>query len=925
MSAGSKTKVESADNGKSLVIVESPAKARTINRYLGRNYKVRASMGHVRDLPVSSFGVEIERDFAPTYRILPNRKRVVDELKQEAKQADQVYLATDLDREGEAIAWHLVKALGLSKSKVKRVMFNEITKRAIRQAFEHPLEIDPDKVNAQQARRILDRIVGYELSPLLWKKIARGLSAGRVQSVAVRLIVEREREIEKFVPEEFWKIAAVLYGGEERERAKAQQAYAKHQEEAAEKPDSKRVKQLFERHHLLKAELFEYDGEKFKASNQDQADQIVAALRAGPFIVAQLTSKDRLERPSAPFTTATLQQQAATRLKFSAARTMRVAQQLYEGVDLGPEGSVALITYMRTDSTHLAPEAVGAARNYVEQQFGNEYLPERPNVYTAKGRAQQAHEAVRPTDVARRPEDVKQYLKSDQYRLYELIWKRFLACQMAPARWTVTEAVIEGRGQGHVGRFKAVGRRLVFPGFLALLPERLAGADILLPELVDEQDLGLIDLRGTQHFTQPPPRYTEASLVRALEAQGIGRPSTYAAIISTIQDRGYVKKQEGKFNPTDLGGFVTDQLVEHFPRIMDVKFTSHMEDQLDKIEEAHLDWVAVLKEFYGPFKESLDQALENMRKEAQESPYSCDKCGKPMVYRWTKTGRFLGCSGYPECENTRPVDEKGRLMENHNHVTEHKCPKCGKPMALRQSQYGSFLGCTGYPECQTTMPCDKEGNLLEKVKPDAVNLECPECGKPMVAKRGRGAKGGFLGCSSYPQCRHTEPIPDDIAIDWPEPEQTDMKCPKCGKAMILRESRYGRFLGCSGYPKCRTTMPCDKEGNPLKKVKPDEIDLKCSECGKPLVAKRGKGAKGGFLGCSGYPECRHTEPIPDDVAIDWPEPKETDIKCPNCGKPMILRSSRRGQFLGCKGYPKCKTTQQLPKDYEADSQENAGP
>jgi len=814
---GKKTKEKSSKtgeskSGKALVIVESPAKAKTINKYLGSDYRVHASMGHVRDLPQKTFGVDVESNFEPTYRVLPSRTKVVDQLKQAAKNASNVYLATDLDREGEAIAWHLAQALDLPQSRTKRVIFNEITKRAIQEAFEHPLEIDIDKVNAQQARRILDRIVGYQLSPLLWKKIARGLSAGRVQSVAVRLIVEREREVKKFVPEEYWTLPTILHAGHDAASARsAYQKYLTAEQEQTGAQKQQEQKQVFETHRLFAAELVEYDGEKTKVSNGERANEIVASLKNSAFRIAELVGKERKEKPPAPFTTAMLQQQAATRLKFTTARTMRVAQQLYEGVDLGPEGSAALITYMRTDSTHLAPDAINTVRNFIQQNFGPDHLPDKPNFYASRSTAQQAHEAIRPTDPMRRPADVKPYLTAEQYRLYELIWKRFVACQMTPARWQITEAFVEAKSAEHRAMFKAVGRRLVFPGFLALLPERLEGADAELPELAQGQSLDLIDLRGLQHFTQPPPRYNEASLVRALESLGIGRPSTYAAIISTVQDRGYAVKDDGKFAPTDLGVVVTDQLIQHFPQIMDVKFTSHMEEQLDKIEESHLDWVAVLNEFYDPFKIALDQASTNMEKHAEESPYPCELCGKPMLYRWTKSGRFLACSGYPECKSSSSVDEKGQPAKKQNHVTEHACSNCGKPMVLRQSRYGTFLGCSGYPECKTTMPCDPEGNPLKKIKPDAVNASCPECGKPMVAKRGRGRKGGFLACTGYPQCKHTQPIPDDIAIDWPGPEESDVKCPNCGQPMIVRRSRRGPFLGCKGYPKCKTAMPMPKD------------------------------------------------------------------------------------------------------------------
>ncbi len=807
MSETSKTK--NVKNGKALVIVESPAKAKTINRYLGGGFVVKASMGHIRDLPQKSFGVDIEKGFKPIYRILPSRKKIVNELKKAADSSNSVYLATDLDREGEAIAWHLAEALKLPESKTHRVIFNEITKRAINQAFQEPKKIDMDKVNAQQARRILDRIVGYQLSPLLWKKIAKNLSAGRVQSVAVRLIVEREEEIEKFTPEEYWRISAVLTADHPE---KALRIYGKYQEKYKDKPDLKKLKEIFEKYKLFKAELVKFDGQTFKAANEKQASEITDALKQAEYVVTKLNIKQRKEKPPAPFTTATLQQQASSRLNFTTDRTMRIAQQLYEGVELGPEGSVALITYMRTDSTHIAPEAINNVRNYISENIGQEYLPEKPNFYASKAQAQQAHEAIRPTDVARRPEDVKQYLTREQFRLYDLIWRRFVASQVKPAIWNVTEAIIQAHSGGHVGEFKALGRVLAFAGFLMLLPERLEGADAQLPAMEQRQKLNSVDLSATQHFTQPPPRFNEASLVRTLEAAGIGRPSTYANIISTIQKRGYVEKKEKRFYPTDLGRVVTKQLVEHFPRIMDVKFTSHMEEQLDKIEDSHLDWISVLNEFYEPFRQSLEQALENMEKQTEISPYKCELCGREMVYRWTKSGRFLACSGYPECQNACSVDEEGRPVKKEQpKESEHKCPKCGSAMLLRKSRYGTFLGCSKYPECKTTVPCDEQGNPLPKIKPDEVGVECPECGKPMIAKRFRGRQ--FLACSGYPECKTTMPIPEGVAIDWPEKkvELTDIKCPKCGSPMAVRVSRRGKFLGCSAFPKCRTIMQMPKE------------------------------------------------------------------------------------------------------------------
>jgi len=898
MKKTTRSKTKSKNNGKNLVIVESPAKAKTINRYLGKGYVVHASMGHVRDLPTSTMGIDLENNFEPTYRVLPNRRKLISQLSEIAKKTQTVYLATDLDREGEAIAWHLAKALKLADSRVRRVIFNEITKPAIRNAFENAHEIDMDKVNAQQARRILDRIVGYQLSPLLWKNVAKNLSAGRVQSVAVRLVVERERDIEVFIPKEHWNIAAILHAGQKADAADAaylkyeehckktakatadkagqqldrtdssgislgdvlkhpktgqslevigiddpsllrvrttpggqcqigrktiDQADVKHTEISAKakepplqiKDDVKKLKAVFEKHQLFKADLVEFDGQAVDISTDQHADQITTALDGARYVITSLGTKAKRENPPPPFTTATLQRQAATRLSFTTKRTMNIAQQLYQGVELGGEGSVALITYMRTDSTHLAGQAVGAVRKHISEHFGEDYLPDKPRFYASSRKAQEAHEAIRPTDANRRPEDIKPFVSADQFKLYDQIWRRFVACQMQSATWSITEALVTASANQHAGIFKATGRQLVFPGFLAVLPNRMDGADAMLPTLAKDRQLHAVRLNATEHFTQPPARFNEASLVRTLEAQGIGRPSTYAAIISTIQDRGYVQKRGAPFYPTDLGTVVTDKLTKHFPKVMDVKFTSHMEDQLDKIEEAHLDWVAVLEEFHGPFKEALEHASENMIKESgQKSEHLCKQCGKQMVYRWTKTGRFLACSGYPECKYSCSIDDQGMPVEKEVKVTEHKCPTCGKPMILRSSRFGPFLGCSGYPDCKVTLPCDKSGTILKKVKPDEVKDTCDQCGKQMVARRARGRS--FLACQGYPTCKNTKSLPEGIAIDWPGPELTDVKCEKCGKPMVIRRSRRGPFLGCSGYPKCRGTQTIKKEDDKAK-------------------------------------------------------------------------------------------------------------
>ncbi|MHC4744250.1 MAG: type I DNA topoisomerase, partial [Planctomycetota bacterium] len=586
-----------SSNGRSLVIVESPAKAKTINRYLGPAFEVKASMGHVRDLPAKGLNVDIEHDFEPTYDIMPGKGRTLVSLKAAAKKCDKLYLATDLDREGEAIAWHLAEILGVPPERTFRVVFNAITSSAIKEAFANPGKLDMDKVLAQQARRILDRIVGYQISPLLWKKVTRGLSAGRVQSVAVKMIVEKEREIRAFVPEEYWLIPAVFTTDLENDYSAEWLEFITPKTEDGKPPKQAEQYEWLIDHSAFKAELQTVGGEKFEASDGDKAQHIFDAMKEAQFKIADVETKKSYSRPSPPFITSTLQQAAANRLGFTAKRTMRVAQQLYEGIDLGSMGSLGLITYMRTDSTHISSEAIKEVRGYIQMHLGAEYLTEKPNIYASKKSAQQAHEAIRPTDVDLTPGDIKTFLNDEQFRLYDLVWRRFVASAMKPAQWNVTNLQIAA--ETTVGRcvYKAAGRVLVFDGCSRIWQTNSNGQQ--LPAVESGQSLAGVDIRAEQHFTKPPARYTEGSLVKALEKEGIGRPSTYASIISTIQDRGYVERQEKKFFATDLGEIVTDKLAEFFPKIMDVAFTRYMEDQLDKIEEQHLDWVGVLKDFYG--------------------------------------------------------------------------------------------------------------------------------------------------------------------------------------------------------------------------------------------------------------------------------------------------------------------------------------
>ncbi len=703
---------------KSLVIVESPAKARTINKYLGKDFRVMASIGHIKDLPKNKLGVDIDKDFEPHYEIIRGKAKVIKELKKASKDADIIFLGPDPDREGEAIAWHIKEVLnGRREGIIKRVLFNEITEKGIKEAIAHPTEIDKNKVDAQQARRVLDRLVGYQVSPLLWEKVRMGLSAGRVQSVAVRLICEREREIESFVPQEYWSITALFDGFE--------------------------------------AKLVKKDGKKITISTEEEAKSIVRELKGETFKVEEIEQKQRKRNPAPPFITSRLQQEASRRLGFSAQKTMVIAQQLYEGVDLGEEGPTGLITYMRTDSHRIAPEAIQAVRGYIEKTYGKEYLPKKPNVYKSKKTAQEAHEAIRPTNMKYTPEYVKPYLTEDQWKLYELIWKRFVASQMHHAILDQTRVSI---GAGKY-TFQAVGTVVRFHGFTILYEEKTdeeSEEEKKLPPLEKDTVLELLDLVARQHFTQPPPRYTEASLIRELEEKGIGRPSTYALILSTIQDRGYVVKEKGRLKPTELGFLVTELLVKSFPDILNVKFTAHLEEELDRVEEGKLKWIDVIKEFYSRFREDLERAKQEMQTiKGQEEPTDipCKKCGRMMVIKWGKNGKFLACPGYPECKTTMDfrVDEKGKIVpvENTEYV-EQKCPNCGGPMVIKSGRFGRFIACSRYPECKTTLPL-------------STGVPCPEegCNGVLVERRSKRGRT-FYGCSKYPACKY---------VTWKLPEK----------------------------------------------------------------------------------------------------------------------------------------------------------
>ena len=730
--------------GKSLVIVESPAKANTINKFLGSGFIVKASVGHVKDLPEKELGVDIENDFEPRYVTIRGRGKIIKELKRASQNVRTIYLAPDPDREGEAIAWHVAEELKDRDKRIYRVLVNEITKKAVLDAIKNPGELQRSKYEAQQARRILDRLVGYQISPLLWEKVRRGLSAGRVQSVAVRIVCERERDINSFIPKEFWTITA-------------------------------RLKKLTSE-DAFEAKLTKVKGEKADISTETVAKEIVQELEGADFILSKVERKERKRYAPPPFITSKLQQEAARKLRFPAKKTMMVAQRLYEGVELGPAGSVGLITYMRTDSTRVSEGALREVRSYIGRRFGDPFLPPKPVRYKSKKGAQEAHEAIRPTSMELEPERVAQYMDKDQRSLYQLIWDRFVASQMVPALFDQTSVEVEAKDF----LFSATGSIQRFPGFMALYVEgedeekEGEGKKPVLPELRQGERLTLLSLLPEQHFTQPPPRFSEATLVRELEERGIGRPSTYAAILSTIQEKDYVRLEKGRFVPTELGLLVTDLLVENFPHILDVKFTARMEDKLDKIEEEKVGWVKVLRQFYGPFSKSMERAKVNMRdvkRRGEMTDIPCDVCGNPMVIKWGKMGQFLACSAYPKCRNTKDFsrDGEGRIVIEAQKESEHRCDRCGHPMVVKNGKFGKFLACSDYPRCQAT-------------KPLALGIPCPSegCGGELVEKRTRKGKV-FYGCSNFPRCQFAT---------WGRPIQE--QCPDCGAPFLIEKASRGR-------------------------------------------------------------------------------------------------------------------------------------
>ncbi len=852
---------------KSLVIVESPAKAKTIEKYLGSGFEVLASVGHIMDLPKNEIGVELEnRTFEPTLVVSPGKEKVVAQLKRSAAKADEIYLAPDPDREGEAIAAHLAIQLGTSakeRKKIHRVTFNEITKKAVQEAFQHARDVDQNLVNAQQTRRVLDRLVGYQISPLLWDKVRRGLSAGRVQTVAVRLIVEREREISAFEPVEYWTLDALL-----------------HPEKQA--------------GTTLKARFVGVDGEPVRVANgkdkdgKDQflanalpdkksMDEVIAALDTAKWSLVSVQSREQQRKPLAPFITSQLQRDASSKLSFNVRRTMGVAQRLYEGIDLGAAGTTGLITYMRTDSPRVAPEAIASAREWIGKQLGEKYLPATPNVYKGKKAAQDAHEAIRPTDAARTPESIARYLTEEQLKLYRLIWQRFVASQMTPAVFDVTTAKIAAVSAktGKTYDFRLSGSVLRFDGFLKVyevLEEKKDEDDESsnkLPNLDNVKTLVLEKLLDEQHFTQPPPRFNEASLVKVLEERGIGRPSTYASIINTIQDREYVTKISGRFYPTEIGMVVCDLLVKNFPYIFDIAYTAKLEEELDDIEEGTEKWTDLLKGFYGYFEEELKDAgakMEDIKRMEKKTDEKCDLCGSPLLLKWGKFGSFFACSAYNKkdpssCtftkENTAAKPDLNTPEAQEAGEQEEYCENCGRVMVLRRGPFGMFMSCPGYnedPPCKTFRKLSQK-QQQKQATPKPTGEDCPLCGKPLVLRQ--GAYGEFVSCSGYPKCKYVK----QNLIEG-------MKCPKCGQGDLAeRKARRGNvFWGCTNYPKCDFTS----NNKPVAK--------KCPECGSPYLVEKTL-RSGIFLECPNKKKAAEEEAAPKKRGKVAATPESSAIVC----------------------------------------------
>jgi DNA topoisomerase I len=809
---------------KNLVIVESPAKAKTINKYLGQDYTVMASIGHIKDLPAKDLGVDLENNFEPTYEVIPdtkkrNNKKIVSDLKKAAKTSEAIFLAADPDREGEAICQHLAEEIVPKKGNIPvfRVMFNEITKNAIKDAFKEPKQVNRNLVDAQQARRVLDRLVGYQVSPILWKTIGGKLSAGRVQTVAVRLVVEREREIERFVQTEYWSIVANL---------------------AAALPPNFDSKLYKVEDKTVKTGKFDEDARasEIHIKTADQAGEIVGEAEKETFVVDSVTTKERKRNPTPPFITSKLQQEAARKFSFSVKKTMTLAQKLYEGIEVGSEGAVGLITYMRTDSTRVSDAALDEVRGFIGGSYGEQYRPEKPNFYRSKKGAQDAHEAIRPTDVNRTPDSLASRLSPDELKLYRLIWQRFVASQMTPAVFDQTTIDIKA------GRFtfRATGSVQKFDGFLKVYQEGRDDtpkdgddeeAELSLPRVEQGETLKLNSITPNQHFTEPPPRFTEATLVKALEEKGIGRPSTYAAIMTTIQDREYVEKIESRFHPTPLGMTVNDVLLESFDDIFNPTYTARMEEELDEIEDGNLTWQDALREFYGKFSKDLAHATENIKgKKKMSIPTDevCEKDGARMVIKFGRFGQFLACENYPECQNTREVGSKKAEAadgaEGGDKTEEVPvCELCGREMALKKGRFGSFYGCTGYPECKNIRKIAK-GDQKPMAPPEPIDEICPKDGAQLVKRQGRF--GEFISCSNYPKC------------DYIKRETVGVTCPKDGGDIVVKKSKRGKaFYGCANYPKCDVVF-WDKP-----------VDKACPQCSAPFLLEKTTKRDGTVLYC----------------------------------------------------------------------------
>ena len=828
---------------KALVIVESPAKAKTIGKYLGKNFVVKASLGHIKDLPKRDLAVDVDNDFTPRYEVIEGKKKLISELRQAAKGVDSIYLAADPDREGEAICWHLKEELEPKKKSdgpaIFRVMFNEITANAVKKAFDKPMPVNVNLVEAQQARRILDRLVGYKISPLLWDKVRRGLSAGRVQTVALRMIVDREREIRAFVKQEYWTIDVSLN---------------------AKKPPvlGARLTKVDNADSLALPRPADESKTPYKPYIGDEAAsrRILDDLIDATYKVQSVTTKEKRRNPVPPFITSTLQQEASRKLRFSVKRTMMLAQQLYEGKEIGKEGLVGLITYMRTDSTRVSDDAIAEVRGFVGERFGKEYIPDSPNVYKTKKAAQDAHEAIRPTSVLRTPESLEKHLPEDEMKLYRLIWMRFIASQMKPAVFDQTTIDIGASGKSGANYlFRATGSVPKFDGFLKIYEEGKDQKDEddeelkhKLPAVTQGETLRFKSIDPEQHFTEPPPRYNEATLVKELEADGVGRPSTYASILSTIQEREYVKKEGGRFHPTELGMVVTDLLVENFNNIFEVKYTARMEEELDEIEEGKIDWRIAMSDFYSRFQKELEYAGRNMtdiKRREKPTDLVCEKCGKPMVIKWGKHGSFIACTGYPECTNTReltvdlPDVDKADFTEQDE---QEYCENCGRPMVLKKGRFGQFYACSGYPDCKTTKQIGGEQR-----KDVALEEKCPQCGSNLVQKFGR--YGEFVACSNYPKCKFVKQ------------KTIGVKCPNCSEGEIVeRRSKRGRtFYGCNRYPDCDFVA----WGKPVAE--------KCPDCGSSYLIEK-------FLKAGPVAQCPNKEcGYKHEIEAPAPEPVESHV------------------------------------------------